>query len=36
MWYLKGGVEIVLGWEWDDENAVHYLLALLNTPDMFP
>jgi len=33
---LKVGEEIVLGWEWDDGNAVHTLPALLNTPRMFP
>jgi hypothetical protein len=33
---LKVGQEIVLGWEWDDGNAVHTLPALLKTPHMFP
>ena len=33
---LKVGEEIVLGWEWDDGNAVHTLPALLKTPHMFP
>ncbi|KAF8956782.1 hypothetical protein BDZ97DRAFT_1670954 [Flammula alnicola] len=33
---LKAGEEIVLGWEWDDGNAVHNLPALLQTPHMFP
>ncbi|KDR68990.1 hypothetical protein GALMADRAFT_77771, partial [Galerina marginata CBS 339.88] len=33
---LKAGEEVVLGWEWDDGNAVHSLPALLKTPGMFP
>ncbi|PPQ71925.1 hypothetical protein CVT26_007185 [Gymnopilus dilepis] len=33
---LRAGEEVVLGWEWDDGNAVHYLPALLSTPHMFP
>jgi hypothetical protein len=33
---LKAGEEVVLGWEWDDGNAVHRLPALLQTPHMFP
>lgn len=33
---LKANEEVVLGWEWDDGNAVHCLPALLSTPEMFP
>jgi len=33
---LKVVEEIVLGWEWDDGNAVHTLPALLKTPHTFP
>ncbi|RDB18892.1 SET domain-containing protein 3 [Hypsizygus marmoreus] len=33
---LKAHEEVVLGWEWDDGNAVHELPALIKTPDMFP
>ncbi|KAF9455778.1 hypothetical protein BDZ94DRAFT_538912 [Collybia nuda] len=33
---LKANEEVVLGWEWDDGNAVHALPALLQTPHMFP
>ncbi|TFY78413.1 hypothetical protein EWM64_g5601 [Hericium alpestre] len=32
---LKANEEIVLGWEWDDGNAVHCLPALLETPHLF-
>lgn len=33
---LKANEEVVLGWEWDDGNAVHALPALIETPGMFP
>jgi len=33
---LNVGEEIVLGWEWDDGDAVHTLPALLKTRHMFP
>lgn len=33
---MKANEEIVLGWEWDDGNAVHLLPALLEAPDAFP
>ncbi|CAA7271813.1 unnamed protein product [Cyclocybe aegerita] len=33
---LKADEEIVLGWEWDDGNAVHSLPALLKAPHAFP
>jgi uncharacterized protein len=34
---LKDNEEVVLGWEWDDGNAVHNLPALLKkTPHIFP
>ena len=33
---LKADEEVVLGWEWDDGNAVHNLPALLRTPQIFP
>ncbi|KAF8644371.1 hypothetical protein AX16_008504 [Volvariella volvacea WC 439] len=33
---LKANEEIVLGWEWDDGNAVHSLPALIESPHMFP
>jgi hypothetical protein len=33
---LKANEEVVLGWEWDDGNAVHALPALIETPNMFP
>ena len=33
---LKANEEVVLGWEWDDGNAVHNLPALLRTPHIFP
>ncbi|KAF8147727.1 hypothetical protein B0H34DRAFT_669381 [Crassisporium funariophilum] len=33
---LKANEEIVLGWEWDDGNAVHNLPALLESPSLFP
>lgn len=33
---LKANEEVVLGWEWDDGNAVHALPAVLQTPHMFP
>lgn len=32
---LKQGEEVVLGWEWDDGNAVHALPALIQTPHLF-
>ncbi|KAF8261831.1 hypothetical protein EI94DRAFT_1745057, partial [Lactarius quietus] len=28
--------EVMLGWEWDDSNAVHHLLALIKAPYLFP
>ncbi|KAH7913634.1 hypothetical protein BJ138DRAFT_1145684 [Hygrophoropsis aurantiaca] len=33
---LKANEEVVLGWEWDDGNAVHSLPALIECPHMFP
>jgi uncharacterized protein len=33
---LKSNEEVVLGWEWDDGNAVHNQPALLRTPQIFP
>jgi len=33
---LKANEEIILGWEWDDGNAVHSLPALLEAHDAFP
>ena len=33
---MKANEEIVLGWEWDDGNAVHLLPALLEAPHTFP
>jgi hypothetical protein len=33
---LKANEEVVLGWEWDDGNAIHALPALIETPGMFP
>jgi hypothetical protein len=33
---LKANEEVVLGWEWDDGNAVHSLPALIETPHVFP
>ena len=33
---LKADEEVVLGWEWDDGNAVHSLPALIQTPHVFP
>lgn len=33
---LKANEEVVLGWEWDDGNAIHSLPALLEAPDTFP
>ena len=32
---LKQGEEVVLGWEWDDGNAVHALPALIQSPHLF-
>lgn len=32
---LKANEEVVLGWEWDDGNAVHHLPAIIETPGMF-
>ena len=32
---LKANEEVVLGWEWDDGNAVHSLPALIESPDLF-
>ncbi|KAF5347350.1 hypothetical protein D9756_010001 [Leucocoprinus leucothites] len=33
---LRPDEEIILGWEWDDGNAVHSLPALIETPHIFP
>ena len=33
---LKAHEEVVLGWEWDDGNAVHSLPALIESPHTFP
>ncbi|RPD70189.1 hypothetical protein L226DRAFT_493158 [Lentinus tigrinus ALCF2SS1-7] len=33
---LKANEEVVLGWEWDDENVVHHLPALIQSPFSFP
>lgn len=33
---LKANEEVVLGWEWDDDNVVHHLPALLQSPFAFP
>lgn len=33
---LKANEEVILGWEWDDGNAVHSLPALIESPHMFP
>ncbi|KAI0696110.1 hypothetical protein C8T65DRAFT_664147 [Cerioporus squamosus] len=33
---LKANEEVVLGWEWDDENVVHHLPALIQSPFAFP
>ncbi len=33
---LKPNEEVVLGWEWDDENVVHHLPALIQSPFTFP
>ncbi|KAI1782766.1 hypothetical protein LXA43DRAFT_1103459 [Ganoderma leucocontextum] len=33
---LKPNEEVVLGWEWDDDNVVHHLPALLQSPFTFP
>jgi SET domain-containing protein len=33
---MKADEEIVLGWEWDDGNAVHLLPALLEALGTFP
>lgn len=33
---MKANEEIILGWEWDDGNAVHLLPALLEAPETFP
>jgi hypothetical protein len=32
---IKANEEVVLGWEWDDGNAVHHLPALIEAPHMF-
>ena len=32
---IKANEEVILGWEWDDGNAVHHLPALIETPHMF-
>lgn len=33
---LKPNEEVILGWEWDDGNAVHSLPALIEAPHTFP
>ena len=33
---LKANEEVVLGWEWDDGNAIHNLPALSKAPHIFP
>jgi hypothetical protein len=33
---LKANEEVVLGWEWDDNHAVHQLPAAIDCPHMFP
>ncbi len=33
---LKANEEVILGWEWDDENVVHHLPALIQSPFEFP
>lgn len=33
---LKANEEIILGWEWDDGNAIHALPALIQNPHTFP
>ena len=33
---LKANEEVVLGWEWDDDNVVHHLPALIHSPFEFP
>ncbi len=32
---IKANEEVVLGWEWDDGNAIHHLPALIETPHLF-
>lgn len=32
---MKANEEVVLGWEWDDGNAIHALPALIETPHLF-
>jgi uncharacterized protein len=32
---IKVNEEVVLGWEWDDGNAVHHLPALIESPHLF-
>jgi hypothetical protein len=32
---IKANEEVILGWEWDDGNAVHHLPALIETPHLF-
>lgn len=32
---LKANEEVVLGWEWDDSNAIHNLPAAIQTPHLF-
>jgi hypothetical protein len=32
---IKPNEEVILGWEWDDGNAVHHLPALIETPHLF-
>lgn len=33
---LKADEEVILGWEWDDGNAIHSLSALIQTSHIFP
>jgi uncharacterized protein len=33
---LKANEEVVLGWEWDDNHAIHQLPAIISSPHMFP
>jgi hypothetical protein len=33
---IKANEEVVLGWEWDDNHAVHQLPAVIALPHMFP
>ena len=33
---LKPNEEVVVGWEWDDDNVIHHLPALIQSPFTFP